>query len=74
MPAGNLTPELFHTAAALLWLTEAAYWLAFIKVAKVLFVSLTRRRWFEFVSGLALALFIWPWSPIAAKQLVWMLF
>lgn len=58
----------------MLWLIELAYWLAFFKVAKVLFVGLMRRRWLEFVSSLALALFIWPWSAIAAKQLVWMLF
>ena len=74
MPAGGVTTELMGLAIAWLWLLELAYWIAALKVARLLFEAIAGRRWFAVISSLALALFIWPWAPIAARQLVFMLF
>jgi hypothetical protein len=74
MPAGGLTPEQMSLAIGWLYLLELAYWLAFIAVVRLLFAALARRDWFGIISSLSLALFVWPWSPIAARQLVWLLF
>ena len=74
MPAGGLSTELFGVAIASLWLFELVYWLAFISSVRVLFSGLAQRRWFDVAGGLALAAVVWPWSVLAAKQLVWMLF
>jgi hypothetical protein len=41
---------------------------------RLLFGALIGRDWFGLVSSLSLALFVWPWSPIAARQLVWLVF
>ncbi|HYM31815.1 MAG TPA: hypothetical protein VEU47_10970 [Candidatus Cybelea sp.] len=63
-----------HLAIVSLGLIELAYWLAFAAVVRVLHAGLAGRDWFGIVSGLSLALMVFPWSGLAASELAWLLF